>query len=237
MSTPSPSTAAPTFAPQTPAQVNAMIWAVIIVITACLVGMWLCLMVCSHAKAAARKRKIDLDILHREMEKVGTAIAAESDKEKIQKLTARSQAIYKMAARLTAQRGISYELDDAFVVAAGSSKEASAMYDMAFHTSMGRTAAVAFLQLTTQINSTLGFLLSFFVHSFVQDEIVRSGADERRAQLQSISITFFVMFIFNVLATHFGRYINSGMGNNPDIFYYKPKEEEEHEILDSLPGT
>jgi hypothetical protein len=235
MSTPAPSTAAPTYAPQTPAQTNSMIWAVIIVIIACLVGVLMCLMCCHHARAVSQIRKIKLDILDREMQKVNTEMAAAQGKPAdVEALTKRGRAIYEKAARLHAQRSIFYELDDAVVVATGNSKESSAMYEIAFHTSVGRTAAVSFMQLNSQINSVLNFVLSLLIHEFIQDEIVRSGANERRAQLQSISITFFIMLVYGILNAHFARGINLGMGANTDIFYEKPKDEIERDILESL---
>jgi hypothetical protein len=238
MSTPAPSTAAPTYAPQTPAQVNSMIWAVIIVIIVCLVGVLMCLMCCHHARSVSQIRKIKLDILDREMQKVNVEMLAATGKPDVtEALTKRSRAIYERAARLHAQRSIFYELDDAVVVATGSSKEASAMYDLAFHTSVGRTMAVAFLQINAQVSNTMVFVLSLFIHSFVDDEITRSGTDIRRGQLQAISITFLVWFVYQVLNTHFGRYINTGMGANTDIFYDKPKEEIERDVVESLPST
>lgn len=238
MSTPFPSTAAPTYAPQTPAQTNSMIWAVIIVIIVCLVGVLMCLMCCHHARAVSQIRKIKLDILDREMQKVNTEMtAAQGKPEVITALAARGKVIYERAARLHAQRSIFYELDDAVVVATGNSKESSAMYDLAFHTSVGRTMAVAFLQINAQVSNTMVFVLSLFIHSFVDDEITRSGTDIRRGQLQAISITFLVWFVYQVLNTHFGRYINTGMGANTDIFYEKPKEEIERDILESLSSS
>lgn len=215
-----------------------MIWAVIIIVIVCLVGVLMCLMCCHHARAVSQIRKIKLDILHREMLKVDAEMKDAAGKpEVIEKLTRRGEAIYNRTARLNAQRSIFYELDDAVVVATGSSKEATAMYDLAFHTSVGRTAAVSFIQLNAQINSILNFVLSLLIHEFIQDEIVRSGANERRAQLQSISITFFIMLVYGILNSHFGRGINNGMGGNPDIFYTTPTEDIERDMLSSLPSS
>jgi hypothetical protein len=94
------------------------------------------------------------------------------------------------------------------------SDEANSLQQKLFHTELGRSIAIGFIELNTQISWMLGFCMMWFMQQFVTQEIILVSPNVGHAYMNAIGVVFTLYFLHKLLYTTASQYIQRKMGGN-----------------------
>ncbi len=168
-----------------------------------------------HSATMSKQYTLARSQLIAEVEKIKNS--DEKDEEKTKKLTV----IEAQFRQLEARKGVYTNVGD-YLNPVMESREASTFQAMLFHTEMGRTIALSFIELNNQISWMLGFSMMGFMQQFITQEIILVSPNVGRAYASAASVCFLIYFLHKILYTTANQTIQRRMGgtvvfdtNNP----------------------
>jgi hypothetical protein len=102
------------------------------------------------------------------------------------------------------------------------STDAHIAYEIFFHTGLGRTVVLFFLESNTQISWMLAWMTTYFMQQLIQSEIINQAVNVGNALASVVGLCFAVYFFHRMLFMSAQQYITSRMGGNLTPFADPP---------------